>query len=218
MSSESTAASPSPPPGALLRRFARPRGAVERCDLCGAELPSEHQHLVEPATRKLNCVCDPCSFLLSNEPAARYRRVPRRVRFLPDFRLTDAQWDGLRIPINVAFFFQSTPAEKTVIIYPSPAGPTESLLEFEGWSELARDNPVLTEMEADTEALLVNRLGEIRDHFVAPIDECYKLVGLIRAQWQGLSGGTDVWQGIQRFFAALKQRSEVLQSQGRPRA
>jgi hypothetical protein len=33
------------------------------------------------------------------------------------------------------------------------------------------------------------------EHYVLPIDECYKLVGLIRAQWVSLSGGTEVWLG-----------------------
>ena len=56
-------------------------------------------------------------------------------------------------------------------------------------------------MEADVEALLVNRIGHVRgfaapEYYVLPIDECYKLVGLIRANWRGLSGGTEVWQEI----------------------
>jgi hypothetical protein len=42
-----------------------------------------------------------------------------------------------------------------------------------------------------------------------PIDECYKLVGLIRAHWRGLSGGTEVWREIQSFFSALKKRAQL---------
>jgi len=48
---------------------------------------------------------------------------------------------------------------------------------------------------------------------VLPIDECYKLVGLIRAHWRGLSGGTEVWQEIGRFFEALKQRATILREE-----
>ena len=59
-------------------------------------------------------------------------------------------------------------------------------------------------MEADVEALLVNRVGNTRDYYIVPIDECYKLVGLIRAHWRGLSGGTEVWEEIGRFFDGLK--------------
>ena len=100
-------------------------------------------------------------------------------------------------------------------MYPSPAGATESLLELESWNDLATRNPQLDEMEPDVEALLVNRLGYSRgysapEYYVLPIDECYKLVGLIRAHWSGLSGGTEVWQQIGEFFRSLKERATVV--------
>lgn len=193
---------------AALRRFARPRAtAAERCDLCGAALSAEHPHLFEPASRRVACACRPCAVLFSGGAGAKYRRVPRRVEYLPDLRLTDEQWEGLPIPINLAFFFRSTTAGKVVALYPSPAGATESLLDPETWDELRRDNPVLDGMEPDTEALLVNRVGPAREHYVAPIDECYRLTGLIRAHWRGLSGGTAVWAEIAQFFAGLKEKS-----------
>jgi hypothetical protein len=67
-------------------------------------------------------------------------------------------------------------------------------------------------MESDVEALLVNRLGYSRgysapEYYLLPIDECYKLVGLIRAYWKGLSGGTEVWQQIAEFFKNVKDRA-----------
>jgi hypothetical protein len=40
-----------------------------------------------------------------------------------------------------------------------------------------------------------------------PIDECYKLVGLIRMHWKGLSGGTEVWRELGEFFTNLKARA-----------
>src|SRR5213078_4274944 len=101
---------------------------------------------------------------------------------------------------NLAFFFQSSAAGKMIVLYPSPAGATESLLDFESWEEIVEGNPVLREMEADTEALLVNRVGKASEHFIVPIDECYRLVGLIRTKWKGLSGGTEVWEAIDGFF------------------
>ena len=52
------------------------------------------------------------------------RSAPRPVSV--ELQLTDAQWDGLFIPINMAFFFHSTPAGRIVALYPSPAGPMES--------------------------------------------------------------------------------------------
>ncbi len=69
-------------------------------------------------------------------------------------------------------------------------------------------------METDVEALLVNRVGHARgfsapEYYLLPIDECYKLVGLIRMHWKGFSGGTELWQEIARFFGALKSKSVV---------
>ena len=93
---------------------------------------------------------------------------------------------------------------------PSPAGPTESLLSLDAWDEIAGQNARLREMHPDVEALLVNRVGEKREYFIAPIDECYKLVGLIRSKWHGLSGGTETWQAIDGFFASLKDRSQTV--------
>jgi hypothetical protein len=198
-------------PGAFaaLRRFVRPRSRQERCDLCGAELAPEHQHLVEPANRRLACCCDACAVLFSGEASGRYRRVPREVRYLPAFPMTDAQWEDLHIPINLAYFFHSSPVGRVLAVYPSPAGATESLLPLEAWRELEAQSPVLRELQPDVEALLVNRVGPARDHYRVPIDVCYKLVGTLRSHWRGLSGGTEVWEEIGRFFADLKERSHA---------
>jgi hypothetical protein len=185
----------------------RPRSVAERCELCSAELAAEHQHLVEPSSRQLLCACEPCAILFGGQSEMKYRRVPRRIRTLPDFRLTDAQWDSLMIPIQLAFFFNSTPDGRVLALYPSPAGPTESLLALDSWNEIVRDNPILQEMEPDVEALLVNRVRGASEYYLVPIDECYKLVGLIRAHWRGLSGGTEVWREIVQFYARLKERS-----------
>ncbi len=191
----------------VLRRFVRPRAVVERCEMCSAELAPEHQHLVEPSTRKLLCACQACAVLFSDKRETKYRRVPTRVRSLPDFCLTDGQWDSLLIPIQLAFFFYNSQAERTVALYPSPAGATESLLDLESWDEIVRDNPVLKEIVPDTEALLVNRVNGAREYYIVPIDRCYKLVGLIRMNWSGLAGGTEVWKEIGKFFEELKGAS-----------
>ena len=131
---------------------------------------------------------------------------------LADFRMTDGQWEALRLPINLAFFFRSTAQERVVAAYPSPAGATESMLTLDAWEDIERENPILIEMEPDVEALLVNRVAHARgvtasEYFLVPIDSCYKLVGLIRTKWTGLSGGGEVWGEIARFFDELKPRS-----------
>jgi hypothetical protein len=192
---------------AALRQFVRERAPVERCELCGAAIAHEHAHLVEPATRKMLCSCEACAILFFGEEGSRYRRVPRRARLLADFKLTDAQWDSLMIPIGMAFFCQNSPLGRVVALYPSPAGATESLLDLGAWADLVRDNPVLAKLEPDVEALLVNRVSATHEYYRVPIDKCYELVGLIRTNWRGLSGGTEAWQAIGQFFAELKAQS-----------
>jgi hypothetical protein len=195
-------------PWSILRRFARPRPPVERCDLCGAELESLHPHLFEPSSRQLQCACPACALLFSSRHDARFRRVDPRVELLTGFRLSDAQWDDLRLPINLAFFVRST-AGAVQAFYPSPAGTIESLLPLEAWDAMAAENPVLHELDNDVEALLVNRLGAVRDCYRVSIDECFKLAGLIRSHWRGLSGGTAVWEEIGRFFESLTARAQA---------
>ena len=200
-----------------LRQLARkpaPR-QVEKCEMCSVELRSEHAHLIELTQRRLHCACDACAMLFSGQAGTKYKRVPRDIRLLADFRMTDAEWDGLLIPINLAFFFQNSIDSRVSALYPSPAGATESLLPLEAWSSIVEANPVLNQLEPDVEALLVNRVGKARgtaaaEYYIVPIDACYKLVGLIRINWRGLSGGTEVWQEIGNFFTDLRRRATVV--------
>src|SRR5919199_4081617 len=201
-----------------LRRFANEESektakeVEEYCDLCGEPIPPEHRHLLEVSTREIMCACRPCSILFDSEAASegRYRLIPDRHLFLDNFEMSDAQWESLRIPVDMAFFFYSTPAERVVAFYPSPMGPTESLLKLKTWEELEESNPVLKGMERDVEALLVNRVRGAREHFLVPLDECYSLIGLIRVHWKGLSGGREVWEEIGLFFEALRGRSKTV--------
>jgi Family of unknown function (DUF5947) len=199
---------------AVLRQFARKRRAGEVCELCSSGLATEHQHLIEPAVRKLVCVCEACAILFSSQTSSRFRRVPRRIRFLPGFRMSDARWEGLMIPIELAFFFKSESTGKVSAFYPGPAGATESLLSLETWSDIEKENPALQELQPEVEALIANRVGANRgveaEYYIAPIDECYRLVGLIRLNWHGLSGGTEVWREVGKFFASLKERTETV--------
>jgi hypothetical protein len=209
-----------------LRRFAQEESGKaakeaveavqEHCELCSEPIPPDHRHLLEVSTREMICVCRPCSILFDREAASegKYRLIPDRHLFLEDFEMNDVQWESLRVPVDMAFFFYSTPAERVVAFYPSPMGPTESLLTLSAWEELERCNPVLGGMERDVEALLVNRVRGAREHFLVPIDECYSLVGLIRMHWRGLSGGREVWEEIGRFFEELRERSRTVRRDG----
>jgi hypothetical protein len=188
-----------------LRERTRGRRPQERCELCGAALPGRHRHLLALGKRDLVCACDACSILFSGQSEQRYRAVPDHVRYLDGFRLPDELWESLLIPVQMAFFFRDGGAGRVVAMYPSPAGATESLLELEAWGAIEAANPVLREMEPNVEALLVNRARGRRDHFLAPIDRCYELVGLLRAGWRGLSGGSEVWRAIDDLFADLRR-------------
>lgn len=197
---------------ATLRQFARKRPAVERCELCSLELPPIHEHLVEPSNHKLVCACNACAILFDGRSNSKYKRVPRWIQYLNGFQLTESQWENLLLPIEMAFFFQSSPHGRVVALYPSPAGAIESLLPLDTWDEIVRANPVLNRMDADVMALLANRVRTSRgtkqpEYYLVPIDVCYRLVGLIRAHWRGLSGGTEVWKEVETFFAELKSRS-----------
>jgi hypothetical protein len=188
----------------------------ERCDLCGEPIPPAHRHLLDLRNRELMCACQPCKILFDRKEAGagHYRLVPDRRLRIEDFELDDALWQSLRIPVDMAFFFYSTPAERTVAFYPGPMGATESLLELDAWRELAEANPVLGGLEPDVEALLVNRTGEASDHWIVPIDDCYALVGLIRTHWRGLSGGREVWTEIGGFFERLGRRARTANREG----
>jgi hypothetical protein len=198
-----------------LQRFVRRSTPEERCELCGLGLAVEHEHLLEPANRRVVCACQACAILFSGQAGQRYKRVPRRIRVLPNFRMSDAQWESLMVPINMAFFFHSSISGKMVAIYPSPAGATESQLPLETWDEIVSQNPALRSMEADVDALLVNRLGAnrgfpVNQYFLLPIDECFKVVGIVRANWHGLSGGEKMWRALETYFTGVTERAIVV--------
>jgi hypothetical protein len=197
---------------AALRNLVRSGKDLDYCEMCNRELPGEHEHLVDAGSRKFICACSPCAILFEGRGAAKYKRVPRQVTYLQNFQMSDAEWDGLRVPIEMAFFFKSTPHGRIVAQYPSPAGAMESLLSLDTWTDIEQRNPVLKEMADDVMALLVDRLGHRRgnssaQYYLVPIDECYRLVGIIRGHWHGLSGGVRVWREIDTFFAVLRNRA-----------
>ena len=195
---------------ALAQRVAVEREAApEHCELCGAPIAPEHRHLLDVAKRDLLCVCQACSLLFASGAASagHYKLVGDRRERLDDLVLDDVMWAELRLPVDMAFFFHNAALARVQAYYPSPMGPTESLLGLEAWAALADANPVLRTLAPDVEALLVNRARGARAHWIVPISDCYALVGLIRTHWRGFTGGADVWNEIGRFFAELDART-----------
>jgi hypothetical protein len=109
----------------------------------------------------------------------------------------------------MAFFFRDTAAERVSAYYPSPMGPTASLLTLDAWQALEAANPVLAELEPDVEALLVDRTRGRRRQWLVPIDDCYALVAVIRTRWRGFTGGREVWEAIDAFFDQLDTRASA---------
>jgi hypothetical protein len=200
----------------VVQRSAEARQAAEeRCDMCAELIPAEHRHLIDLSSRELMCACRACSLLFDRGAAGggHFRLVPDRRLRIDGFDLDDVRWENLRIPVDIAFFFHHSGEGRMVAFYPSPAGATESLLELDTWEELERANPLLRSLEPDVESLLVNRARGARQHFLVPIEDPYRLVALIRTRWRGLTGGSEVWQEIESFFAGLDGRAKPATSE-----
>lgn len=191
-----------------LQRFVRkPAASAEFCELCAAPLLPEHPHLLELEPRRVACACDACAILFGGNARQRFARIPRDVYRLDDFQMDDHEWESLLIPIKLAYFVHNSDAGRTVAQYPSPGGAMESSLDLEYWSAIVERNPVLNRFAPDVEALLVNRIAAQPRYYRAPVDQCFRLVGILRTRWHGLSGGSDVWKAIDEFFAELDVRA-----------
>jgi len=184
------------------------RSEGEHCDMCSVSIPDDHRHLLNLHERQIMCVCEGCWAMRSGD--ADLRPVGHRTVWLEGFELPDDVWSEFRIPIGLALFMYSSVTECVVAMYPSPAGATESELHFESWGRLVALNPVLRRLEPDGEALIVNRMSDPPSFAIAPIDRCYMLVGLIKANWEGISGGAEVDRAVGRFFEELRAQAVVV--------
>jgi hypothetical protein len=194
-----------PPPLDLVpveRLTGKHQGKHQRCDLCGERFASEHAHLFDAERRRLNCVCTACGVLFDSN-AKNLRPVRPKALRLDRFRITDALWDALKVPVGLAFFSHSSALGAVVAAYPGPAGAIESTVSPAAWQALVQDNTALALLEPDVSALLVDRLSATPRYYLLSIDECYRLTGLVRSRWQGLTGGDGPLRAIDEFFGTL---------------
>jgi hypothetical protein len=194
------------PTGALarvIRRSSTGESPSERCDVCGAAVPEVHRHMIEELDDGLRCACHACAVLFERDAAARgrYRLIPPARKRLPEMPL-----DDLGLPVGIAFLVTGDDGV-AVAHFPSPAGATRSEFDTDAWRRVVDAWPQLAELEPRVQALLLNTARGSREHWIVPIDDCYRLVAVVRQEWRGLSGGTAVWPAIADFFAGLGERS-----------
>lgn len=185
---------------AALRRLrpAAPAEGGERCELCSQALGERHEHVLERASGRIGCACTACALLF--DPGQRgWRRLPRDVRELPGFDLSGAEWAGLGIPIQLAFFWRDGGSGMIVAAYPSPGGAVRAAIAPEDWEAVQSAHPELEARMSEVEALLVNRMETPHLALIVPLDQAYRLVGLIRSAWTGLSGGPEVRRALRAF-------------------
>ena len=177
--------------------------------MCATDIPAEHGHVVNIAARALLCVCRACYLLFVTRGAAggRFLSVPDRYAALPGVILDTSEWEELQIPVGIVCIFHNSALGRTVALYPSPAGATESLLPLDTWPAILRAHPELDTLAPDVEALLVRRQQEGLECFVVPIDACYELVGRLRLEWRGFQGGPAAWRSVDEFFSRVRART-----------
>lgn len=185
-----------------VHRRPRPPADGERCSLCAVEIPDDHPHLLDSVTGRPLCSCRACALLFQPPDAAhgRYRRIPERREPLPGLEPAE-----LPVPVGLAFFVV-TGDGSVVAHYPSPAGATRCQLDVDDWQSLVTACPRLNDLEPLVEAALVNRVGAGTEAWLVPVADCYALVGRLRTQWEGLSGGKRVGKAVETFFDELRRR------------
>ncbi|HKS53601.1 MAG TPA: DUF5947 family protein [Pseudonocardiaceae bacterium] len=173
-----------------------------RCELCNVPVPAGHRHLLDTEDSVLMCVCQACSLLFSRDAASEghYRLVPQR-----RIRLGTVPTKALGVPVGLAYFVLR--GDGAVIAhYPSPAGATQWEVDPQAWASVVGNHPPLRSLTPDVEALLVNTARNQQHHWLVPIADCWRLVAVVREHWKGLSGGSQVWPEIERFFAELTEQ------------
>jgi hypothetical protein len=176
--------------------------AREVCELCAAPVPEEHRHLYDLSEHQVRCACEACAVLFAGDGAGggTFRLVPRR-----RMRLGRVDTAPLGVPVGLAFFVPH--ADGTVTAQgPSPAGAMRWEVDARAWRRAAGQCPELALLQPEVEALLVNTVRGMDHHWIVPVDDCFRLVALVRREWRGLSGGGRVWPAVEEFFAGLTER------------
>ncbi|MER7935758.1 MULTISPECIES: DUF5947 family protein [unclassified Streptomyces] len=194
----------------LIRSAAdhRPASEAEVCDLCAAPVPEDHPHLYDIGQGEVRCACRPCSLLF---PAEQGRPGPGggdvQFRLIPTRRVRLAKVDTatLGVPVGLVFFVPRADGSVTAE-GPSPAGAMRWEVDAAAWQRAAAGCPPLAGLAPDVEALLVNTVHGLDHHWIVPVDDCFRMLAVVRREWRGLSGGGRMWPAVERFFEELTER------------
>ena len=195
------------PEGGARREAPASAASTATCELCPIGIGEDHRHLLHLVERRIVCVCETCWSMRSGDPE--FRPPGSRTLWLEDFVMADEIWSASQIPIGLAFLLRSSVSGGVVALYPSPLGATESELELTAWDALCEANPILHQLEPDAEALIVNRTGDEHQYAIVPVDQCYRMVGLIKSRWEGITGGRGVEEAVGEFFERVRARALV---------
>jgi hypothetical protein len=195
------------PEGDAPRQAPPAASSTATCELCPIGIGEDHRHLLHLVERRIICVCETCWSMRSGDPE--FRPPGSRTLWLEDFAMPDEIWSAFQIPIGLAFLMRSSVSRGVVALYPSPVGATESELDLTAWDALCEANPVLDQLEPDAEALIVNRTGDEHQYAIVPVDQCYRMVGLIKSRWEGITGGRGVEEAVGEFFERVRERALV---------
>ena len=187
---------------AALRRFVQSQ-PVGRCELCAVAIAESHLHLLEPANGRLLCACLACAHSAGARPQGRFGWFPAGSRRCPSS--ASAKANGMRSACRSTWPGCFTAPQPGGRLRSTPVRPARRNRWWppDAWAALVARNPVLSDLESDVEGLLVNRISGRRGYYRVPIDRCYELVGLIRTQWRGWSGGDAAWHAIDEYFTRL---------------
>ncbi|HVW28730.1 MAG TPA: DUF5947 family protein [Polyangiaceae bacterium] len=179
-----------------LRRFARREETPDPCDLCGLALEGRHDHLLDPAARRIACACRACSLLFPEGGGARFRRIRSRAQLLRGEALTDDHLAALGVPVRLFYLCPSRIHDTVFAVYPNAAGATEAKVALPAWEALLRDRPALSEIQPEVEGLLCDQLSGRSRCFLASVDVCRHFVGLL--------GGRRTPSDALRFLDAIE--------------
>jgi hypothetical protein len=189
----------------IQRGQARLPAEPDACGMCNAPVEAEHRHLLDTRDDRVLCMCRACGLLFDRDAASNghYRLIPQR-----RVQLHSIDPGRLGVPVGLAFFVVAGGGEVEAH-YPSPAGATRWEVDVAAWQAVVQDCPELADLAPQVEALLVDtRLqstGDTRRRaWLVPVDDCFRLVAIVRQEWRGLTGGDRVRPAIERFFDELR--------------